>query len=59
MRDLSSPYWVIPRFLGKRVIKGNLALANDFGSPQSQAYLEFNAGDTTGVLWEDNKIVQW
>jgi hypothetical protein len=26
MRDLSSPSWVIPRFLGKRVIKGNLAL---------------------------------
>ena len=20
---------------------------------------EFNAGDTTGVLWEDNQIVQW
>ena len=31
MRDLSSPSWVIPRFLGKRVIKGNLALTNDFG----------------------------
>jgi hypothetical protein len=38
MRDLSSSTWVIPRFLGKRVIKGNLAPANDFGSPQSQAY---------------------
>jgi hypothetical protein len=25
MRDLSSSTWVIPRFLGKRVIKGNLA----------------------------------
>jgi len=25
MRDLSSPSWVIPRFLGKRVIKDNLA----------------------------------
>jgi hypothetical protein len=25
MRDLSSSAWVIPRFLGKRVIKGNLA----------------------------------
>ena len=20
---------------------------------------EFNAGDTTGVLWEDNQIVAW
>jgi hypothetical protein len=20
---------------------------------------EFNAGDTTGVLWEDNQIVEW
>ena len=25
MRDLSPSAWVIPRFLGKRVIKGNLA----------------------------------
>ena len=32
MRDLSSSTWVIPRFLGKRVIKRNLALASDFGS---------------------------
>jgi hypothetical protein len=29
MRDLSASAWVIPRFLGKRVIKGNLALTID------------------------------
>jgi len=26
MRDLSSSTWVIPRFLGKRVIKGTLSI---------------------------------
>jgi hypothetical protein len=26
MRDLSSLTWVIPRFLGKRVIKGTLSI---------------------------------
>ena len=23
------------------------------------AIREFNPGDTTGVLWEDNQIVEW
>jgi hypothetical protein len=32
MRDLSSSTWVIPRFLGKRVIKGNLAFWPSKGS---------------------------
>ena len=29
MRDLSSPSWVIPRFFGKRVIKGKLSFLGE------------------------------
>ena len=29
MRDLFSPSWVIPRFLGKRVIKGKLSFLGE------------------------------
>jgi len=29
MRDLSSSTWVIPRFLGKRVIKGKLSFLGE------------------------------
>ena len=36
MRDLSSSTWLIPRFLGKRVIKANLA----FQDKESSAFLE-------------------
>ena len=36
VRDLSASAWVIPRFLGKRVIKGNLA----FQDKERSAFLE-------------------
>jgi len=29
MRDLSSPSWVIPRFLGKRFIRDTLSIQDD------------------------------
>ena len=42
MRDLSSSTWVIPRFLGKRIIKGNIADPSSLQINQIKLELENN-----------------
>jgi hypothetical protein len=57
MRDLSSPSWVIPRFLGKRVIKGNLVFPMDFWQPLKVRFVGFNSDDLDSMLREHLVVI--